>query len=114
MIKKQRVQARQVNTDHGLVWQIASSSLSTQPSTFVGQVITPQVAQPDQGAGLLELVKLTRELTERNIILEQENGDLKRDQIALQSELTQAREQLALAAPKVEEQPAEEVRPHFA
>ena len=62
MIKRNTVQARQVDTPNGRAWRVLSSSLVSLPKVHVAQVDHTLVTQPDQGLATLELVRLVAQL----------------------------------------------------
>ena len=78
LIKKNRVQARQVTTPHGPAWRVLSSSVISLPRVITGPPEQGLVAQADQGAGqaMVELVRLVNQLQEDKAILAQRIGTL--------------------------------------
>lgn len=61
-IKRNTVQARQVDTPNGRAWRVLSSSLISLPKVHVAQADHTLDTQPDQGLATLELVRLVAQL----------------------------------------------------
>ena len=96
MIKRNTVQAKQVDTPNGRAWRVLSSTLISLPRVHVAQGDHALGVQGDQGPVALELVRLVAQLQADKAELAQRVG-------FLQAELQKRDEQLkALQAPQSE------------
>lgn len=81
-IKNGTLTARQVQTSHGLAWQIQApgSALARRSDMVVGVVEQrPSEQPPDHSPVMIELVHLVHDLTARNEALVYESAELRAD-----------------------------------
>jgi excisionase family DNA binding protein len=101
MIKRNTVQARQVDTPNGRAWRVLSSSLISLPRVHVAQADHSLITPPDQGPAMLELVRLVAQLQDDKARMAQRIGFLEAQLSLSESRLA------ALEAPKAEPAAAE-------
>jgi excisionase family DNA binding protein len=96
MIKRNTVQARQVDTPNGRAWRVLSSSLISLPRVHVAQADHSLITPPDQGPAMLELVRLVAQLQDDKARMAQRIGFLEAQLSVSESRLS------VLEAPKAE------------